>query len=153
MDWWCSVSHHVICQYWKWKLIGHVQLFVIPWTVALQAPLSMGILEAWIPEWIAMPSSRGSFQPGDWTQVSRIAGGLDQLSHQEHNFKPTREYQFVQDLRTVNEAMESIYSIVPHPYTIMTHMPKSRWYKYLLIVVDIHWMGRGFSHTENRPQR
>ena len=75
---------------------------------------------------------------------------LYQLSHQEHIFKPTREYQFVQDLRTVNEAMESIYSIVSNPYTIMTHMPKSRWYKYLLVVVDIHWMGRGFSHTE-RP--
>ena len=25
-------------------------------------------------EWVAMPSSRGSFQPRDWTQVSRIAG-------------------------------------------------------------------------------
>ena len=37
---------------------------------------------------------------------------LYQLSHQENIFKPTSEYQFVQDLRTVNEAMESIYPIV-----------------------------------------
>ena len=41
-----------------------------------QAPLSMGILQARILEWVAMPSSRGSSQPRDLTQVSRIAGGF-----------------------------------------------------------------------------
>ena len=45
-----------------------------PWTVAHQAPQSMGILQARILEWVAMPSFRGSSQPRDWTQVSRIAG-------------------------------------------------------------------------------
>ena len=45
-----------------------------PWTVAYQAPLSVGILQAWILEWVAIPSSRGSFQPRDRTQVSHIAG-------------------------------------------------------------------------------
>ena len=38
-----------------------------PWTVAHQAPLSMGILQATIVEWVAMPSSRGSSQPMDQT--------------------------------------------------------------------------------------
>ena len=38
--------------------------------------LSMGILQARILEWVAMPSSRGSSQPRDCTQVSCIAGGL-----------------------------------------------------------------------------
>ena len=33
-----------------------------------------GIFQARILEWIAMPSSRGSSQPRDQTQVSRIAG-------------------------------------------------------------------------------
>ena len=47
-----------------------------PWTVAYQAPLSMGILWARILEWVAMPSSRGSSRARDWTQVSRIAGGF-----------------------------------------------------------------------------
>jgi len=32
-----------------------------------------GILQARILEWVAMPSSRGSSQPRDWTQVFRIA--------------------------------------------------------------------------------
>ena len=35
-----------------------------------------GILQARILEWVAFPFFRGSSQPWDWTQVSRIAGGL-----------------------------------------------------------------------------
>ena len=47
-----------------------------PWTVACQASLSMGILQARILEWVAMSSSRGSSQPRDRTQVSYTAGGF-----------------------------------------------------------------------------
>ena len=53
-----------------------VWLFVTLWTITHQAPLSMGILQARILEWVAMPSSRGSSQARDQTQVSRIAGGF-----------------------------------------------------------------------------
>ena len=35
-----------------------------------------GILQARVLEWVAMPSSRGSSQPKDWTQVSHIADGF-----------------------------------------------------------------------------
>ena len=35
-----------------------------------------GILQARILEWVAMPSSKGSSQPRDWTLVSHIAGGF-----------------------------------------------------------------------------
>ena len=45
-----------------------------PWTVAHQALLSMGILQAGILEWVAMSSFGGSSQPRDQTQVSCIAG-------------------------------------------------------------------------------
>ena len=45
-----------------------------PWTVAHQAPVSIGILQARILAWVAMPSSRESSQPRDWTQDSCIAG-------------------------------------------------------------------------------
>ena len=37
-------------------------------------PLSMGTVQARILEWVAMPSSRGSSQPRDQTQVSGTAG-------------------------------------------------------------------------------
>ena len=53
---------------------GRVPFFATPWTVARQAPLSMRILQARILEWVAMPSSRGSSQSRDQTQVSLIAG-------------------------------------------------------------------------------
>ena len=37
---------------------------------------SPGKLQARILEWVAIPFSKGSSQPRDWTQVSRIAGGF-----------------------------------------------------------------------------
>ena len=37
--------------------LGQVWLFATPWTAAHQAPLSMGILQARILEWVSMPSS------------------------------------------------------------------------------------------------
>ena len=55
-------------------VLSCVWLLVTPWTVAHQAPLSMGILQAIILEWVARPSSRASSQPRDGTQVSHIAG-------------------------------------------------------------------------------
>ena len=58
----------------KWKCLSfsRSQLFATPLTVAHQAPLSMGILQARILEWAAIPISRGSSQPRDWTWVSCI---------------------------------------------------------------------------------
>ena len=56
-----------------------VRLFVTLWTIAYQAPLSMGLLQGRILEWVAMPSSTGSSWPRDWTHVSCsscIAGGF-----------------------------------------------------------------------------
>ena len=47
-----------------------LQLYLTPWTVAHQTPLSMGISQARILEWVARSSSRGSSPPRDRTQVS-----------------------------------------------------------------------------------
>ena len=55
--------------------MSHARLSETPWTAAHQDPLSMGILQARILEWVAMPSSRESSQLRDGTQVSCIAGG------------------------------------------------------------------------------
>ena len=51
----CMLSH-----------FSYVRLFVTPWTVACQAPLST----ARILEWVAMSSSRGSSRLGDQTHIS-----------------------------------------------------------------------------------
>ena len=59
-----------------WKSLSHVQLFETPWTIVCQAPLSLGILQARILEWVVVPFYRVSSQPRDRTQVSQIAGGV-----------------------------------------------------------------------------
>ena len=51
-----------------------VWLYATPWTVASQAPLSMGILQARILEWVAVPSSSGPSQCRDQTCTSFRAG-------------------------------------------------------------------------------
>ena len=62
-----------------------VQLFVTLWTVAHQSPLSMGILQAWILECVAMPSSRGSSWTKDRSPISRVSClGRQVLHHQHH---------------------------------------------------------------------
>ena len=63
---------------WKWSkhvlsCFSHVRLFVTPWTVAHRAPLSMGIFQARILEWVAAPFSRGSSRPRDQTHISYIS--------------------------------------------------------------------------------
>ena len=53
-----------------------------------------GILQARIPEWVAISFSRGSFQPRDWTQVFWIAGRFfdiwaarEALANNKHSIK------------------------------------------------------------------
>ena len=58
------------------QLLSRVRFFATPRTAASQASLSIVILQARLLERAAMPSSRGSSQTRDWTQVSCIAGGF-----------------------------------------------------------------------------
>ena len=55
------------------KSLSHVRLFVTLWAIARQAPLSMGILQARILEWVASSSSRASPCPRDRTCVSYVS--------------------------------------------------------------------------------
>ena len=58
---------------------SHVRLFVTLWTLACQAPLSMGFSRQEYWSGVAVPSSRGPSQPRDPTCVScgsYVAGGL-----------------------------------------------------------------------------
>ena len=45
-----------------------------PWTAAHQGSFVHGILQVRALEWVAIPLSRGSLQPRDWTHVSCIEG-------------------------------------------------------------------------------
>ena len=68
---------------------SHVWVFVTLWFVAHQAPLSMGILQARILEWVVITSPRGSSWPRDRTCVSDIScTGMWILYHQHHLGSP-----------------------------------------------------------------
>ena len=49
-----------------------VWLFMTLWTVAHQAPVSTGILQARVLEWVAVLSSKGASGLKDWTYVSPL---------------------------------------------------------------------------------
>ena len=61
---------HLVCC--ECALCSVVSDSATPWTVAHQAPLSMGILQARILEWVAVPSCSGSSPPRDQTCISCI---------------------------------------------------------------------------------
>ena len=69
-----DTNQNLILILWKRKLLSHVQLFATPWTVACQAPLSMGFSTQEYRSGLPFPSSGGSFQPRDGTEVSCTAG-------------------------------------------------------------------------------
>ena len=51
-------------------VLRYSRLSVTLWTVAHQAPLSMGFFQARTLAWVVISSSRGSSQPRDWTHMS-----------------------------------------------------------------------------------
>ena len=59
----CAVLNH----------FSHVRLFVTPWPVACQPPLSMEFFQARILEWVTIPSSRGSSRPRNRTHISYVS--------------------------------------------------------------------------------
>ena len=67
--WSCSLSTLHACML---SHFSHVHLFATVWTVACQAPLSMGFSRKRTLEGLAVPSSRGSSQPRDQTNVSAL---------------------------------------------------------------------------------
>ena len=100
VEWWAKVGEKFLIQilvlsvililrfHWilflklpgRYQMLSCVWLFETPWTVACQSPLSMGILQARILEWVAMPSSRGSSQPMAWIKPRSPALQADSLA-------------------------------------------------------------------------
>ena len=64
-------------------LFSLVRLFATIWTVARQAPLSVGILQARLLDWVAIPSLQGIFPTQRWNLGHRhYRRILYHLSHQ-----------------------------------------------------------------------
>ena len=58
-------------------VLSRIRLLETPWTVAHQAPLSMRILQARIPVWVAIfPSPGDLLNPATEPQSPALAGGF-----------------------------------------------------------------------------
>ena len=97
----------------EWKIrkyqikLSCVWFFAIPWTVAcqvLKSPLSMGILQPKILQWVAIPFSRGSSQPSDRNHLPHWRQIRYHLSHQDslENTMNTQNYLLLLKLLTVS---------------------------------------------------
>ena len=126
---------------------SRVQLFVTPWTVAHQAPLSMGILQARILEWVAMPSSRGSSQPRNLTSVSYVSCiGRQVLQHWGHLGNPAEYIQSCQiqeiDREEAKVAQSSPTLCDPTDYTVHG----------ILQAKILEWVAIPFSRGSSQPR-
>ena len=91
-----------------------------------------GSLQAWILEWVAMPSSRGSSQPINWTWVSRLLHW--------HVAWGKKNYEKPQP--TLRDSYESIHS--PHKHYEPCLMPGA---------VGTAQYGAAVQGMNNRPSR
>ena len=88
-----------------------------------------GILQARILEWVAMPSTRGSSQPRNWTQVSHIAGSPGGLRNICTILKICNLYRF--DLSLImNTYFHNIIMLVFHHVIIsfQTNQTDPSWF-------------------------
>ena len=70
---------------WKWKKVLVAQLCLTlydPMDCRLPSSSVHGILQARMLEWIAIPFSKGAFQPRDWTWVFCIADRFFTVGYQ-----------------------------------------------------------------------
>ena len=109
-----SVSFTHVLYLTPWKSccaeFSCVQFCAAPWTAACQAPLSMGILQARILEWVAMPSSR--------------LESLRDIICQKHNFPPFSFLLFLK-LKSVFCLSLSILNLSPPPSLTVSALPIS----------------------------
>ena len=84
---WRTEGNHWLCVCLCVSHFSHVWFFVTLWTVNLPGFSVHGIFQARILERVAMPSSRVSSWPRDWTQVS-CTGRQIRLGRAEARFKP-----------------------------------------------------------------
>ena len=100
-----------------------------PWTIHV-------ILQARILEWVAFPSSRGSSQSRDQTQVSCIAGGFLTVSH--HLGSEEKEERNQRQL---------VYFLTSPSHCVLNTALQGRWHYLCFIGVVCHRDGRnGCTH-------
>ena len=88
----------------------HVQLFLTLWTVAHQAPLSMGFSRQEYWSWVAISYSRGSSQPRNQTHVSYISSTGRWVLY--HHLPPGKPVSVIIAKRYKDVRMQKSFSVV-----------------------------------------
>ena len=136
----CCTWHPVMYSFHAYMLshFSHVRLFATLWTVALQIPLSM---DSWgkNTEWVAVPSSRGSSWPKDWTHDFMSSALIDRffITSAPGKFSSVQLFSLVQLFATPWTAahqaslsitnsqrvlkLMSIESVMPSNHLILSH--------------------------------
>ena len=116
-------------------LVIHVQLFVTPWTVVCQAPLSVGILQARILEWFSRqeywselpcPPPADLPNPGiePWSPALQV-DFFNHLSHQGIQFSSVTQSCLTLQPRGLQHARLPCPS--PTPRACSNSCPSSQW--------------------------
>ena len=98
-------------------LVTQSCLFATPWTVACQAPLSMGILQARILEWVAVRSQREELCPWQRSWGRRLGICKGGIEPQESPWKFSSIYTQNQSLPTF------CFVLSPTPLTLQRAVP------------------------------
>ena len=106
----------------------------------------MRILQARILEWVAMPSSRGSSQPRNRTQVPRIAGGFFTIwtTREAHAFK------FLTIIGKYNGQEFEITVIILVIFLLRSSIVRTVWE--LLRIMKMAWF-RALMHLGSRAKK
>ena len=112
-----------------------------------------GIPQARILEWAAIPFSRGSSQPKDWTQVSCIAGGFFTSWAIREPHENGRQKQFSsQDKRimilSLNVGLFS-YSRPPFQFPDISYLLSGSFQSEFISEMENHWI---WNQSRNSPR-
>ena len=112
-----SLQPHKIDTHVCMSVACHVQLCVTLWSVACQAPLSMGFSKTRILEWVATLSSRGSSWTRDRTHgvscVFCIAGGFftTKPPGRRRKWQPTPVFSCLENPRNGGAWWAAVYGV------------------------------------------
>ena len=99
-----------------------VQLSVTPWTVACQAPLTIGLLQTGVLDWVVIGFSRRSSRPRDQTQTPALQA--DSLPSEPPGQPLANEYTLKSHVLRCTE-VRNVYP--SHLWTVSSNTETTQW--------------------------
>ena len=121
-QWWFIFMHAFVL-----SCFSSVRLFATLWTIACQAPLSMGFSRQECWSGLPVPSYRGSSRSRDWTQISYVSY-VSLISHWQVSSLP----------------------VVPSGKSLIVKLSTNLWGKFKMLM-DLYLGRRDSSHKQSQP--